>query len=199
MEASERSSLVKLYADRVAEMGYDVRSVGWKSREDQLLRFKILADIANLSGDSVCDVGCGFGDLFPYLVDRFGNASYFGVDICDKLLQVAKTRQPDVRFVLADILDETHADRADWFLLSGALSFKLHDNLAFTTRMLSRMLALANKGVAANFLSTYVNYQHERNFHHDPSDVLRIAKGLTSRVAIRHDYPLWEFTVYLYK
>jgi trans-aconitate methyltransferase len=188
-----------LYADRVAEMGYDVRSLGWKSVEDQVMRFKVLADIGDLSNDLVCDVGCGFGDLLPYLRERFGKIEYLGVDITEELLQVARTRTPEVRFLLADILSDSYAEPADWYLLSGALNFKLTDNLAFTERMLAKMLSLSSKGVAANFLSTYVNYQHPRNYHHDPADVFRIAKRLTSRVALRHDYPLWEFTIYLYK
>jgi trans-aconitate methyltransferase len=199
VNSDERSSLVKLYADRVAEMGYDVRSLGWKSVEDQLLRFKVLADISQLAGDVVCDVGCGFGDLLPYLRERFGSVGYLGVDISEELLAVARTRHPDVRFLFADVLAESYGEKADWYLLSGALNYKLADNLRFTERMLERMLSLATKGVAANFLSTYVNYQHPRNYHHDPADVLRIAKRLTPKVALRHDYPLWEFTIYLYK
>lgn len=199
MLPEERASLVKLYADRVAEMGYDVRSLGWKSREDQLLRFQVLADIGDLSDSVVCDVGCGFGDLQPYLSERFRNVQYVGVDLSEELLTVARSRYPALKFAVADILDESYQETADWHLLSGALSYKLEDNLAFTTRMLAKMFALSRRGVAANFLSTYVNYQHPRNYHHDPADVFRIAKGLTKRVALRHDYPLWEFTVYLYK
>lgn len=199
MEPRERSSLIKLYADRVAEMGYDVRSLGWKSQDEQILRFQILADIGILPTDSICDVGCGFGDLLPYLTGRFGRVGYLGVDICDDLLKVARQRHADTRFLLADVLDDAYSERADWYLLSGALSYKLADNLRFTERMLLRMLSLADKGVAANFLSTYVNYQNPRNYHHDPADVLAIAKRLTPKVTVRHDYPLWEFTVYLYK
>ncbi|HVZ71800.1 MAG TPA: methyltransferase domain-containing protein [Polyangia bacterium] len=199
METNERDALLKLYADRVAEMGYDVRSVGWKSVEDQVLRFKVLSEIGVRAGDSVCDVGCGFGDLEPYLTSTIGPVRYAGVDISDELLTVARARHPELRFTRADILDEGYSATADWHLLSGALSFKLEDNLSFTRRMLERMLELSTKGVAANFLSTYVNYQHPRNFHYDPSELLRMGKNMTPKVALRHDYPLWEFTIYLYK
>ncbi len=199
MNADERAALVKLYADRVVELGYDVRSIGWKSVEDQVLRFKILAEIGIRAGDSVCDVGCGFGDLEPFLRETVGTVGYAGVDISAELLEVARSRRPNLRFTLTDILDVAYADMADWHLLSGALSFKLEDNLSFTRRMLERMFALSNKGVAANFLSSYVNHQHPRNYHSDPADVFRMAKAITPRVALRHDYPLWEFTIYLYK
>src|SRR5689334_22773148 len=103
-------------------MGYDVRSVGWKSREDQTLRFKILREIGVRAGDSVCDVGCGFGDLQGYLVETVGPISYLGLDISAELVEIAKQRHPDLRFVLGDILAETYTDTADWHLLSGALS-----------------------------------------------------------------------------
>jgi SAM-dependent methyltransferase len=199
MNETGKAALLKLYADRVAQMGYDVRSVGWKSREDQTLRFKILAEIGVGVGDSVCDVGCGFGDLYPYLVEAVGPVSYVGLDISAELIEIARQRHPDLRFVLADILADTHTAMADWHLLSGALSFKIEDNLAFTEQMLRRMFALSGRGVAANFLSTYVNYQHSRNYHYDPASIFRMAKTITPRVVLRHDYPLWEFTIYLYK
>src|SRR5215471_17570934 len=120
MNESERTSLVGLYSERVAELGYDVRSLGWKSREEQTLRFQVLADIADLTNSTVCDMGCGFGDLLPYLTDRFGTVQYHGVDICRDLLEIATRRRPDIRFSLADILSPDFSEHAHWHLLSGA-------------------------------------------------------------------------------
>jgi hypothetical protein len=65
--------------------------------------------------------------------------------------------------------------------------------------MLGKMFALASKGVAVNFLSSYVNYEHERNFHYSPEEIFRMARRFTKWVKLRHDYPLWEFTLYMYR
>jgi hypothetical protein len=48
-------------------------------------------------------------------------------------------------------------------------------------------------------LSSYVNYEKDINYHHKPEELFKFAKSLTKWVVVRHDYPLWEFTLYMYK
>lgn len=199
MNREDREAIVGLYEGRFAEMGYDVRTLGWRGREDQELRFRVLCDIADLAGASVCDVGCGFGDLIPYLRERFGEFRYTGVDLSPSLVEEARRRHPDYEFHCLDILADDFDLRADYYLLSGALNFRVEDNWALTTAMLTRMFQLADRGVAANFLTSYVNFERPHNYHHSPERVFGLARTLTRRVALRHDYPLWEFTVFLYR
>jgi SAM-dependent methyltransferase len=199
MQQREQEALIRLYEDRYREMGRDVRTLGWKSIDDQVLRFEVLCDVGDMKDCEVADVGCGFADLYDYLQRRFGQTRYFGVDISPSLIEDIRRVRPTLDVQQADILAPAYARTADYFVLSGALSYKLEDNLAFTKQMLTKMFGLCRRGVAANFLSSYVNYQHERNYYHRPEDVLSIAKQITPWVALRHDYPLWEFTIYLYR
>lgn len=199
MMREDKEALVKLYEDRYAELGYDVHTLGWRGREDQELRFKVLTEIADLSGASICDVGCGFGDLLPYLSMRFEGFTYTGVDISPSLVSKARELHPEHSFHHLDILKDPFDERFDYFLLSGALNFRVADNLKLTKQMITRMFSLANRGVAVNFLTSYVNFVRERNYHHRPEEMFSFAQRLTRRVALRHDYPLWEFTLYLYR
>ena len=199
MNPADKKALISLYENRYAQMGYDVRTIGWRDRHDQELRFKVLCDIGDLSGSSICDVGCGFGDLLGYLGDHFGAFKYTGVDLSPSLVEKARQLHPSNDFQCVDIVEEGLAGRFDYFLLSGALNFRMEDNWRLTTDLLTLMFRLANKGVAANFISTYVNYQKPHNYHHSPEQVFSFARGLTKWVVLRHDYPLWEFTIYLYK
>jgi hypothetical protein len=98
-----------------------------------------------------------------------------------------------------DILDDSFKREADYFLLSGALSFRVKDNLLLAENVIKKMFLLARRGVACNFLSRYVDYETEINFHYSPEEIFSISKKLSKYITIRHDYPLWEFTVYLYK
>lgn len=191
--------MAELYEARYAECGYDARTLGWHSHLDQELRFQVLCEVGQLRDTSVCDVGCGFGDLLPYLEARAEPIDYLGVDVVPTLIEEAIRRHPNGRFLCQDILDNQFSQAKDYFLLSGALNYRVEDNWAQTRETLSKIFALANVAVAVNFLSTYVNFQREHNYHHDPLDVFRFAKSLTPWVGIRHDYELWEFTVYLYK
>jgi trans-aconitate methyltransferase len=199
MNPRDREQVTRLYEGRYAEMGRDIRTLGWKNTADQVLRFKVLCDIADLRGASICDVGCGFGDLVPYLKSRFGEFEYTGVDVTPSMVEEAKGAYPGYRFVCTDILEESFQGEHDYFLLSGALNFRVADNWQLTTDMLKKMFELARKGVAVNFLSSYVNYEQAHNYHHEPERVFAFAKTLTRWVAIRHDYRLWEFTVHLHR
>jgi trans-aconitate methyltransferase len=198
MKQRDRDCLVAFYESRHAELGDNIRSLGWNTEADQNLRFDVLCDIADLSGESVCDVGCGFGDLRIHLNRRFTDVAYSGVDVTPAFVKTARSNHAGVPFYCVDIVEETFDRRADYFLLSGALNFRVDDNWAHTTAMLTRMFALANKGVAVNFLTTLVNFQRPVNYHHDPMQTFAFARTLTRWVTIRHDYPLWEFTLYLY-
>ena len=199
MRKEDKEAIIKLYEDRYAQMGYDVRTLGWRSRDDQVLRFKILSDIADLSGASICDVGCGFGDLCDYLQSRFTGFTYTGIDISPSLVRKATELHPRHKFYCIDIIEENFTEQLDYFLLSGALNYRVENNMETSTNMISRMFALANKGVGVNFLTTYVNFQRDYNYHHNPEAMFTFGRTLTKWVTIRHDYPLWEFTMYLYK
>jgi len=198
VHSDDLAAIVNLYEDRYREHGPDVRTLGWNTQADQRLRFRVLCDIADLRGASICDVGCGLGDQVDYLRGRFGQFAYTGMDVSPSLVRKAAELHPEFQFICADMV-EADLPRADYLLLSGALNFRVRDNEALTRTMVRKMFEACNKGVAVNFLSTYVNFQRPHNYHHQPEVVFAFAKSLTRWVTLRHDYPLWEFSVYLYK
>lgn len=199
MKTDEREELAALYTRRYEELGRHIKTLGWNTEADQRLRFDVLCDIADLRGASICDVGCGFGDLVPYLERRFGTVEYTGVDITPALIGEAQKLHPRRRFLCADILEDGFHEEFDYFLLSGALNYRVRDNWALTTAMMTHMFHHARRGIAVNFLTSYVNFEREHNYHHKPEAVFSFAQTLTRAVILRHDYPLWEFTIYLYK
>ncbi|MBF0522448.1 MAG: class I SAM-dependent methyltransferase [Candidatus Omnitrophica bacterium] len=194
----ELNKLKKFYNERYDQYGHHIKSVGWGSVESQELRFKVLSQIADLSGKRICDVGCGLGDLYPYLKKCFKNVDYMGIDISEKLIERARECFPKVQFEIRDILDGTFKKKFDFVLASGTLSYKMKNHKVFVEAMLKAMMRMSNKGVAVNFLSSYVDYKLEKNFHFSPEEALALGKTLTPYVTIRHDYPLYEFTMYLY-
>ena len=198
LKKDDKKRLIALYEDRYIKYGYDIKSVGWGSVETQRLRFDVLCDIEDLKGLAVCDLGCGFGDLFAYLKERFGNVNYHGIDISEKLISEARSRYPEVSFEVRDILQEPCPQKFDFVLCSGALNFKIEDNQKYIDDMVRCMMEMASIGVAVNFLSTYVDYTLEKNFHFSPEKAFSLGKRLTKFVTLRHDYPLYEFTLYLY-
>jgi len=195
----KKDKIINLYESRYTELGYNIKTVGWGTVQSQHLRFKILAGIADLSDSSICDIGCGFGDLYPYLIQRFSNIEYTGFDLCCKLINEAKKRYPDARFEQFDILEKNLNEKFDYIFCSGALNCKIDNHEKYIWEMLKSMHNLCKHGLAVNFLSTYVDYQIEKDFHFEPEKAISMARQFSNWVTLRHDYPLYEFTVYIYR
>lgn len=195
-EARERAA--RLYDDRLARSGDDPSTVGWGSSHDQRIRFEVLLRDVDVRGRRVLDIGCGLGDLVPLLVERAGeDFEYLGIDIAPGVLARARDRfgGPNRSFSVGEVADVDGA--FDVVVLSGALSLETGDNEGRARFTLARMHELASEIAAANFMSTYVDYQEEKNHHFSPEALFEFAKSLTPWVSLVHDYPLWEFTLQL--
>lgn len=195
----DNNRIVELYDNRFDEFGHDVRTVGWGSKADQILRFDMLFRDLPVKGCKILDMGCGLGDMVPYL-DRItgGDYDYVGVDVAPKLIGFAEQKfaAKHRRFILGDIA-AVDLEQCDIAVLSGALSFRTDDNITMAQSVIKRMHGLAKIASSLNFLSSYVDYQTDKNFHYQPEEMFGFAKRLTRWVNLYHDYPLWEFTLQL--
>ncbi len=187
------------YEERFSEHGYSYKTLGWGSRETQFLRFKILADVANLSGKSVCDIGCGFGDLYSYLRELYGSIDYHGIDICPTLIEEAKRQYPEASFETRDILADPPAKKFDFVFASGVLSYRQENHLEYVQKMMKAMFDLCSEALAINFLSKYVDYELDKDFHFAPEEAFSNAMKLSRWVALKHNYPLYEFSLFIYR
>jgi SAM-dependent methyltransferase len=200
LTSDDKRRIVDLYEDRYAAYGYDVRTVGWGSRADQWLRFAVLGRGIDFGGKRILDVGCGLGDFVAFLeANGHSGYSYTGIDLSPKLIEDATRRfgGEHCTFAVADILTDP-METFDVVVCSGALSFRLDDNLALAERMIARMIQLASEAVSVNFLSSRVDYQLEKNFHYEPERMLAFALSLSRWVRLHHDYPLYEFTLQIF-
>jgi 2-polyprenyl-3-methyl-5-hydroxy-6-metoxy-1,4-benzoquinol methylase len=197
MDESEKQKLIERYNERLKKYGYDPRTIGWlKGR--QPIRFKILSEIGDLSNCSILDVGCGFGDLYGFLTKRGLTIEYTGVDINPTLIEIAKNIYPHVQFEVKDFQEDDMGE-FDWVFSSGVFNFRLPDNESFIQTMLKKMFGMCKKGIAADFLSSYVEFRNEDAYYTCPEDVFRVCKTLSRRATLRHDYMPFEFCVYIYR
>ncbi len=189
----------RLYNDRFRIHGRNIRTVGWGSSKDQYLRFDILFRNLSPRGKTILDVGCGLGDLIPYLRLHCGSDfRYIGIDIAELLLLDAVDRYAGeyIEFIHGDIFS-VELPQVDIAILSGALSHRVSGIEDYARNTLSRMYKISNEAACLNFLSTYVDYTLEKNQHYNPEEVFRWARKESLFVSLYHDYPLHEFTVQL--
>lgn len=201
---SQFDKLINIYSIRANDTSLpDHKKVGWGSRESQWLRFKVLSEISDLSNTSVLDLGCGIGDLITFFdEEKIQLKSYQGIDITAPFIDTARDRFRDRKSVSFEVKSFEALDLSnqfDYVLLSGALNLRFGDNLSFAKETLRKMYAISRRGVAINFLTKYVDFENPKDFHYSPEEMFTFARTLTTKVTLRHDYPLYEFTLYLYK
>lgn len=187
--------IVERYNERLRRYGFDPRTLGWfKGR--QRLRFHVLSEIGDLNGSSVLDVGCGFGDLYGFLTGRGLKTEYTGIDINPKFIEIAEKTYREAHFEVKDVMAMEKS--FDWVLASGLFEFKVSEE-GYVQKVLKKMFEISNKGVAANFMSSYVDFKQEDAYYADPEEIFSFCKTLTRRITLRHDYMPFEFSIYIYK
>ena len=192
-----------LYAESLRRHGETPLGVGWRTEDSQRLRFdKLLAVVDGDAGGGpleVNDLGCGFGSLFEHM-ERVGTpvASYVGYDISDEMLQAAAPRMPAgrARLVRSDVITET----ADYSFASGIFNVRLDADeaawSAYVQATVQNLAARSRRGFAFNLLTTYCDYREDHLFYGDPLWWFDWCKReVTPRVALLHDYPLFEWTL----
>src|SRR5215470_4834967 len=92
MNSSLPEHAIAWYAGKVREYGFDHRGLGFRTRSSQQRRFAALLELGDLDGASILDVGCGFGDLLPYLESRGLRCLYTGLDACEPMIERCRQR-----------------------------------------------------------------------------------------------------------
>lgn len=191
---------VRLYSELVGTHGYDVRALGWGSRESQATRFAVLTEVGKLNGASVLDVGCGLGDFYGWMRRKRLRVRYTGVDITPRMVDKARERFPRTQFRVCDLLDGSQRIvRHDYVLSSGIFTHRSTSAFEFLAMMVRRMFDLSKQAVAFNCLSGWAEKKEHGEYHADPLKVVSFCHKLTPRVVLRHDYHPRDFTVYLYR
>ena len=101
----------------------DVRDV-WRSRNQNYYA----ADLSYMQfivpkGSRILDLGCGTGDLLAKLEPSYG----VGVDLSERIIDVAKRKFPDLKFFVGDVEDEAFISNLegpfDYILLSDTIGY----------------------------------------------------------------------------
>ncbi|MCO5254561.1 MAG: class I SAM-dependent methyltransferase [Bacteroidetes bacterium] len=202
---SDNQRIIEKYNKRIDEHGISIQALAGGVESRRQIRFETLYQCGIEKGNSILDIGCGFGDFYDFLNKNLGkgNFKYCGVDINPRLIEHAQKIHKGATFLVADILNEEINGGFDYVVSSQAFNLKLYDidNYSFVTKMLRKSYDIANKGVAIDFLTEYVDYKLDENefFYYSPEKIFSIAKSITKRVVLKHDMPVFDFCIYLYK
>jgi len=199
LKPAEKKALINLYEHRLGKYGVAVKTVGWRDRWQQNLRFKIISEMGDMHNRKILDVGCGFGDFYDYLLKRGIRVRYKGYDFAPRIIEAAKDARPHLSFGIKDILKDKTRERFDYVVASGILNKRISGNYKYAGEIINKMFGLCRIGIGINMMTNYVDFRENFLFHYSPEKILRFAKKLSRYVTIRHDYPLHEFTLYVYR
>lgn len=202
--ASALKKVEQLYSDNLTAHGVRSAAVGWPDADAQLLRFEKLSHV--FSGQpasapiSVADWGCGYGAMFDFLdsLPDLELANYRGYDISPAMIDAAQARVEDPRadFRHGDVVDRD----CDYIFVSGTFNVRMEAGEAewaqYVRRMLRDLWAHARRGLAFNLLTVDVDWRAPSLFYADPMEFFAFCRAeLSPRVALLHDYPLYEWTM----
>jgi SAM-dependent methyltransferase len=208
------SQTIERYSKRYAQLGYDVRTLGWGSKEQQEYRFmQTLSSPYDFEGKTILDIGCGFGDYANFLIEQnipFGQ--YIGWDINPDLSAEAKKRYKDnskVQFETVNLSSlENIQPVADIAVMLGVLNFNLKgqlDNYEYSESMIQKALPLVKELMIVDFLSEYRTSGYPKEefvFYHNPVKMLEFALLFSENVELKHNYapiPQKEFMLFIGK
>ncbi|BAU55038.1 class I SAM-dependent methyltransferase [Mucilaginibacter gotjawali] len=171
-------------------------ALGWRDMESQLVRFEALAGIAGMSGCSVLDAGCGYGDLLPYLISRYGQLNYTGIEQIPEFLDEASKRYGKYEnavfmngnFALTDL------PRADYVLASGSLNYRSEDP-DFIFRVIAKLYSACLHGFAFNLLRAIV--PNGLLVAYNCEKIMACCSKLCPNVKLVNDYAEEDFTIYM--
>lgn len=177
----------------------------WRTQRSQFKRFLQVTRLFDLQGKSIVDVGCGYGDLYSWLVDHdITPAKYIGVDIDQDHVEHAHKRLPEeCELHVGDYL-EMDLGEQDYTICSGSLNYDMDDWLEFATGVLDKMWQTSSIGIVFN-LESPLGIEQEpdaewRKYRKlDLEYWLKYAMSKTSRFSLLHDYMPADYTVMMSK
>ncbi len=201
--ALERA-VVDHYESALRRHGPTARGMDWKDEASQRLRFAVLCEGCDLRGKSVHEIGAGAGHLLDFRAERGFDSAYSGSDLSEKMVAAARVRHPEAAFEQRDLLRDPPVERFDAVLASGVFNVKLHHSdeawWNYVQRMIRAMFAQCREVTAFNLMTDRVDFRSENLFYANPAAVLEFCRTELSRyVSLRLDYPLYEYTVHVYR
>lgn len=203
MLAEHYSNCFATYGERPEGVDWGECPADHQIRLDRMLALTEIGKTAKAI-PSLLDVGCGFGSLLDLIQNRGLAFDYHGIDLCDSMIAAAQKRHLDAKWSIGDILKVDFPEKYDYVVCNGILTQKLsasfRDMDEFAKSLIKRMFELCEIGIAFNLMTTHVNFMAPNLYYRNPVELLGWCMAeLTPRVRLDHAYPLFEYTLYLYR
>ena len=155
---------------------------------------------------SLLDLGCGASHLLEH-IHRSGveGLDYSGLDVSGRFVEVSRRKFPDVEYFHGDLLDPAlEVPTFDYVVMNGLFTYRgplsEPDMVDQWQRLVAAAMQHARVGVVFNTSSPYVDWRRDDLFHASIGTLTDfVARSRFPYFVVRHDYGLFESTVYAYR
>lgn len=202
MNEDSRLKKIKTFMEETLDKhGHTPLGVGWRSRQNQFLRFDQFSRLFEGHDEpfSLNDLGCGLGGLYEWATERQLLVSrYVGYDISQRMVADARARHKAKNAYFVHSTRPTEI--ADFSIGCGIFNTRLdesEDAWAEYMRGVVRQLAENSRiGFGFNSLTSYVDWREPHLFYAEPTEWFHwCKKNVSKRVALLHDSQLFEWTI----
>lgn len=183
--------------------------VGWTKRpEYAALRYRIMLEVIRPGSArpvSLLDFGCGAAHLLEYIkAEGLQGIDYSGLDLSNRFLALSRGKHPGVDFHQVDLLDPAATlPSFDYVVMNGIFTYRGgldHEAMwRYCQALLLRVAKVARVGFAFNVMTKYLDWERDDLFHLPLDTMARfVADNISRAFTVRHDYGLYEYTVYVY-
>lgn len=199
LDEKAKQDIIHTFRGLFFRHGEASESGGW-SPAGQSFRFEKLTQISDLQGRRVLDLGCGIGDLYPFLLSKFGNVDYTGIDIVPEVIEFASQKYPGARFQCLDLLQDEFDESFDYVLMSGVFNKAIPGCTGFLREMVFAAFQRCTMGLGFNFTSSHVNYTQPEMAYHDPIVVFDFCLcELSPKISLHHHYERHDVAIFVYR
>ena len=166
----------------------------------QAMRHSVHASALRGAKCSVLEIGCGLADFYKYLLQQQRDCSYHGYDIVPEYIDECRRVYPQAKFALRNVFIEGIEETYDTIVMSQVLNnrYQKSDNMRVMQRALELAFQHTRVSVSIDMLSTYVDFHNPDLFYYSPETIFHIARTISPRVLLRHDYRAFEFCIQLF-
>lgn len=154
------SELNQRYARSVSTLGPSYKGMLWSSQYAQSKRFnELMADLPPTI-QTLCDLGCGAGDLYDFVTQHTPHLQYTGLDRCAAMIVAAQKAYPTGIFRCLSLHDLSPSTTFDCILASGTFNIRYTNHEATLLSEIATMCRHATQLVRFNILYTSSSDTH---------------------------------------
>lgn len=206
MKNKTRVSQEKIYKDLYDKHRGTSMAVSSESWEHKKLRFSQISDLfKDEENIEIHDVGMGLSAFYEFLKTTYPDRiiNYSGTEILKDYVDDSIKLFPECKFYLRDLAEVPGNEKYDYLILSGIFHQRRDTKISewenFAKNIIRNSFSMCKKGIAFNMISPFVDFYQTQVYYANLLKFINfIVDDLSRFYEIKHNYALFEFTVFVY-